>query len=96
MTNSPHMTPDIAQAIEIELRFLVPDWQIEQMKDEVRAHAPQMYRGDHAGFAREVARIADFISYKDSRYIQKMSAENFRITSSMADGSGFVVTVSVQ
>jgi hypothetical protein len=96
MSKAPSMTPDTAQAIEAELAFLVPSWRVHQkIPAYVSLQAPNKFKSDPSGLADEVARIADFICYKNSKEISKLPDGRIRISSATTDGSGFVVMISV-
>jgi hypothetical protein len=96
MIKAPKMTADIAQAISIELDFLVPQWQQTRIEGWLILTAPAAFREDTKKFALEVERIADFVSYARSRHVDKLADDRMQIKSTMKDGAGFSILVVIE
>ena len=89
------MTPEIAQAIAIELNFtLKPNWTVVEtpQRFEVTAAAADRGAPDFAGQLRqEVWRIAHFIAYAHFVSIESDGHGGYLLTSRMDTGDGFEV-----
>ncbi len=88
----PIMTPDIAQAIAIELDFtLAEGWTYEQLQDHFVVRAPDVEQVKDAAFLLEVERIAEFVSYAPKSRPVPIKSGELILESSMSSGNGFTI-----
>jgi hypothetical protein len=91
------MTADIAQGISVELRHILnPDWTFRLDQDGFIITPPR-FEPDQLekwqALSLEAWRIAQFVGYANFCSIEKTSSGGILITSYMASGNGFKITI---
>ncbi len=89
------MTPDIAQGVSVELKFLLkPEWTLIQEPDRFRIKPPPGSSAQpdfHQLLRDEVWRIAQFVAYLHFVSIARNDDGSFTIVSKMESGNGFAI-----
>jgi hypothetical protein len=88
----PIMTSDIAQAIAIELEFLLPaGWSYVQFADHFVVQAPGGGKYSDAAFQLETERIAAFVAYAPKARPHLAGSGEMLLESKMSSGNGFTI-----
>ena len=93
------MTPDVAQGVSVELKFLLkPEWTLIQEADRFRIKPPpgSNTKPDFHQFLREeLWRIAQFVAYAHFVSISKNEDGGYTIVSSMESGNGYTIVFEI-
>lgn len=90
------MTPEIAQAIEIELTHIMKsDWVVTHQSDHISVQLPGARKMGTAELD-EIWRIARFVSYSSFVSLEQSGDDKFIVTSRLPSGNGYTIIFSIR